>query len=225
MSMRLRLTENFLTLLKKTIFQYIGDKIRPGSVKGLMDRIFVIIEKVAFNFEKIAEYYLGFYEEMIEQELSMLNVTSNKKILVIGSGSLPVTPILIARKTKAKILCLDIDRKAVQKSVEYINKIELSNQIQIKHSDGDNYPVKDFDIIFMLYGIRKQKDMLIYLSKNMDMSSSLIYRTTTLDDKIRIDYSFGDLSEWFEIKNHIKTRSFGEVDSFLLKKKVTGPES
>ena len=45
-----------------------------------------------------------------------------------------------------------------------------------------------------------------------------------LDNKVRIDNGVGDLSEWFDVKSHIKNHSLGEVDSFLLKKKIIGPE-
>jgi len=214
------MASKIFSIFQNIIFHHIGKKIRPGSLKGFMDKTFVIFEKVAFNFEKIANFYLEIYEDMIENELSMLDLPKCKKILVIGSGSLPVTPILIAKKTDADIIGVDIDKKAIKKSLAYIKKIGLENQIKLVLANGLIYPVKDFDAIFMLYGIRQQKEMLSYLSKNMSNSTELIFRTVTDNGKIRIDYDYGDLSEWFKVVNNIKSYGLGEVDSFLLKKKI-----
>ncbi|MCJ7571830.1 MAG: 50S ribosomal protein L11 methyltransferase [Candidatus Thermoplasmatota archaeon] len=184
-----------------------------------MDISFAFFEKIAFKFEIISSIYLDIYEEMVEKELSMIKTSKEHLILVVGSGTLSATPILIARKTNAKITAIDTDEKAVKESIKYIKSLNLEDRINIIQGDGVDYCLKDFDIIFVLYGIRKQKEMIDNLSKNIKKSTEVIFRTVLKDGKAKIDDKYLDLSKYFLIKKNVQSQCFGIVDSLLLKKK------
>jgi precorrin-6B methylase 2 len=204
---------------KNIIFQHIGSKISPGSLKLFIDISFAFFEKIAYKFEKISSVYLEIYDEMVRKELNMIKINNKNNILVIGSGTLPATPILVAHKTKAKITAIDIDEKAVKKSTEYIKNLNLQDKINVRLGDGVTYPLKDFDTIFILYGIRKKREMISHLSKNVEKSTKIILRTILKDGKAKIDDTYIDLSEYFKIKDSAQSHSFGIVDSILLEKK------
>lgn len=211
--------EKCIIYLKKIVFQHIGSKIKPGSLKIFMDISFVLFEKIAFSFEKISSIYLDMYKEMVQKELNMIKNTQKDNILVIGTGTLPATPMLIYSKTKSKITAIDIDKKAVKKSSEYVRNFNLQDRIKVLQGDGVFFPLKDFDVIFVLYGIRNQKEMINNLSKNIGKSTKIILRTNFEDGKARIDDVYLDLSKFFKVKENVQSYSFGIVDSVLLEKK------
>ena len=87
----------------------------------------------------------------------------------------------------------------------------------LEHNDGLFYPIERFDAIFVVYGIKNEKEILNYLSDNMNHTSRIIFRTIlrTLNNK----KNQMDLSSIFEIKNHTQSESLGHIVSLLLCKK------
>jgi len=211
--------EKYILTFKNLIFQHIGSKLKLGSLKLVINISFVFFEKIAFKFPKISSIYLDMYEEIVEKELSMINPSKEDSILVIGSGTLPATPIIIARKTNAKITAIDIDENAVKDARKYIKNLNLEENINVENGNGVNFSLIDFDIIFMLYGMRQQKEMIDNLSKNITQSTKVILRTILKDGKAIIDDVYLDLSEYFVIDKHVQSQCFGIVDSILLEKK------
>ncbi|NUU75213.1 nicotianamine synthase family protein [Paenibacillus xylanilyticus] len=61
---------------------------------------------------EIADYFKNI-EECIEKEFGSFHVTSDSKVLLIGSGAFPMTPLLIARRTGAQVVGIDIDDEAI----------------------------------------------------------------------------------------------------------------
>lgn len=59
-----------------------------------------------------AEYFKNI-EGCIEDEFGHFRADESSKILMIGVGAFPMTPLLIARKTGAKVVGIDIDEDAV----------------------------------------------------------------------------------------------------------------
>ena len=211
--------EKCILTFKNLIFQHIGSKLKLGSLKFVINISFVFFEKIAFKFPKISSIYLDMYEEIVEKELSMINPSKEDSILVIGSGTLPATPIIIVRKTNAKITAIDIDENAVKDARKYIKNLNLEENINVVNGNGVNFSLIDFDIIFVLYGMRQQKEMIDNLSKNITQSTKVILRTILKDGKAIIDDVYLDLSEYFVIDKNVQSQCFGIVDSILLEKK------
>ena len=211
--------EKCILSFKNLIFQHIGSKLKLGSLKFFMNISFVFFEKIAFKFPKISSIYLDMYKEIVEKELSMINPSKEDLILIIGSGTLPATPIIITRTTNAKITAIDIDENAVKEARKYIKNLNLEENINVIQGNGVNFSLIDFDIIFVLYGMRQQKEMIDNISKNITQSTKVILRTILKDGKAIIDDVYLDLSEYFVIDKYVQSQCFGIVDSILLKKK------
>lgn len=94
-----KLTEKSFYILKRIFFEKFGSIFPGGSFKNVMDSLFVLFEKVSINFPLIASNYLDIYQEIVKEEIDMANISSADRILVIGSGSIPSTPIILAKKT------------------------------------------------------------------------------------------------------------------------------
>jgi D-arabinose 1-dehydrogenase-like Zn-dependent alcohol dehydrogenase len=203
---------------RKLFFEIISPKFSAIAFKDPINFLYVIFEKIAYHFEILYSYYLLLYDELIEKEIQMAKIKSDDSVLVIGSGSLPSTCILIARKTNAKIHGIDIDPKAVDKSTRFIKKLGLEKSISFELAEGINYDYNNFDVIFSLYGINDHNEILNILSKNINKNIRIVYRSVDQINEKNFDTNKA-LSDNFIIKDSINSDIIYLVKSFLLTKK------
>ncbi|NOV00613.1 class I SAM-dependent methyltransferase [Paenibacillus planticolens] len=78
---------------------------------------------------EITDYFMNI-ESCIEQEFGSSKVTSDSKVLMVGSGSFPMTPLLIAGRTGAEVVGIDIDDEAV--SLGSLVVKQLGSQFNIR---------------------------------------------------------------------------------------------
>jgi len=213
-----KITERFFSFSKQIFFEEFGTKFPAGSFKNIMDLLFVLFEKISINFPILARNYVDMYREVVLEEISMANISSTDTILVIGSGSIPSTPIILAREINAKIQAIDYDLGAVKRATAYIKNQGLTDNINIIYGDGLNYPTKNFNVIFILYGVKNQQKILEYISKNITKDTRVIYRSAKDIKSIEREDNIS-LSKLFLIKDNVKTMCFGSLESFLLTKK------
>ena len=205
----------FLLFVPHLMFKVIGPKLRPGSFKHVMDVCFIVFEKMAEHFDVAVSLYLELYEEIVEKEIALAAISDSDRVLVIGCGSLPVTPLLLAKKTKAKIDAIDCDEKAVNDGLKFLTHKNLRDEITLEYADGSGFPAGNFDVIVVLYGVRNQENVFQNLLKTMKPSARIVYRTVLDNDgKMLID-----VSSFFMMKDSVRSYSLGVLDSLLLVKK------
>jgi tRNA A58 N-methylase Trm61 len=210
--------ERLFLVLQNLIFKQIGKKIRTNALKTVMDLFFVMFEKVGCKFDIISEIYMRLYQEIVTKEITVAQISAQDHVLVIGSGSLPATPTLIVRKTHARTISIDKDCKAVKEATQYVKDHHLDDLLSIQYADGLTYPLEQFSIILVLYGVKKPAEMLRHLANSIDQNTKVLYRTIT-DSEGKIMDKTIDLSEVFYVKDHIHSEALGSFDSFLLMKK------
>ena len=214
-----RITEKFFSLFIHIFYKQIGTKFRTDAFKFFLDIFFVVLEKAGFRFDVISSNYIKLYTDLVEKEISMAKISSKDRILIMGCGSLPATSALIAMKTKADIVAIDTDQRAVQEASQYFKNLNLNGQITVEHADGLKYPVDEFDVIFVLHGVRQQKEVLIFLAENMKGKTRIIFRTVC-DEKGKPSGKSLDVSNLFSVEDCVRSEYLGSVDSLLLSKKV-----
>jgi len=210
--------EQLFFFLQNLVFKQIGGKIRTNDLKSIMDFVFILVEKIGCKFEVISEIYLKLYEDIVTKEITLAQISQKDQILVIGSGSLPVTPTLIVRNTHAQTVSIDIDPHAVKQAIHYVNSQNLEQLLKIEYADGFTYPIEQFNVIIVLYGVKHPAEMLRNLADRIDQNTKVIYRTIT-DTKGKILDKTLDLSQYFIIKEQVHTETLGSFDSFLIMKK------
>jgi len=213
-----RITEGFFSLFITICYKQIGTKFRTDVFKFFWDIFFVVLEKIGLKFDVISSNYMKLYDDIVEKEVGMAKISSKDRILVIGCGSLPATTALIAMKTKAEITTIDTDLKAVHEASYFFKNFNLEHQITVEHADGLRYPINKFNVIFVLYGVQHQKEILTYLAENMQDKTKIVFRTVC-DTQGRLSNKSIDVSRLFLVKDHVSSEYLGSVDSlFLLKK-------
>jgi hypothetical protein len=138
-----------------------------------MDYAYVIFERIAYSFEIMSSNYLKLYDELIEKEIKMANITKNSKIFVIEYGSLLATPILIGSKIHSDIVSIDFDKEAVLKAKKFVNNHDQSLKLKIEHGERLTYPIENFNLIFVSYGVKRQLKILSNISEKI--KSDILY--------------------------------------------------
>ena len=108
----------------KRILPKLGLFFDIEKLKKIVDLSYIIIERLSLAFPMVADDYLAFYEELVEGEIRLANITQADKVLNIGSGPIPATSILLDRKTGASITCIDIDKKTVEQAKKFLKMLD-----------------------------------------------------------------------------------------------------
>ncbi|WP_217558936.1 SAM-dependent methyltransferase [Paenibacillus sp. GbtcB18] len=78
------------------------------------------------------EYFRNI-ESCIEKEFGSFQVTEDSKVLLVGSGSFPMTPLYIAKQTGAEVVGIDIDREAVDLGRRVVKELGSGLKIRLEN--------------------------------------------------------------------------------------------
>jgi 2-polyprenyl-3-methyl-5-hydroxy-6-metoxy-1,4-benzoquinol methylase len=195
----------------------IGTKINPLKIKRLVDFTFILIENTIVNLDKLHDIYFDYYSDMITNEIELTEITNDKKVLHIGSGSIPVTSILITKNTGAQVVGIDKNPDSIKKGKSCISKNNYSDKIQLLNEDAESFQVNEFDIIIVSHGVKPIKKILDHISKSMKESALVIYRTSS-DPNGKISNNDKFIKEIFNIDKIVAQKKNALLISILLKK-------
>lgn len=142
-----------------------------------------------YSFLELLAVKIKFFENLLMKwrtpvflkEINMTNITSKDRVLHIGCGLFPTSPIIITEETKAKVVSIDNNKIAIKFAKKIIEKKGLSKSIKIEFGDGKNYDVKDFDVIFIAINVWPIESVLKYLSSNIKNDAQIVCRCMKKD--------------------------------------------
>nr|WP_184183137.1 methyltransferase domain-containing protein [Paenibacillus sp. JGP012] len=88
---------------------------------------------------QIADYFKNI-EECIDKEFGSFQVMPDSKVLLVGSGSFPMTPLLIARRTGAQVVGIDIDAEAITLGRGVVQTLGAELNIRLESSLLEDLP-------------------------------------------------------------------------------------
>lgn len=77
--------------------------------------------------------YFKNVESCIEKEFGSFQVTSDSTVLLIGSGSFPMTPLFIAKRTGAQVVGIDVDEEAIELGRRVIARLGSGLNIRLEN--------------------------------------------------------------------------------------------
>jgi len=131
---------------------------------------------LAYRIKLLNRLLANYRGKVISEEIKISKISPESKVLFIGCGLLPSTPIRISKETNAHVTAIEHSSKIVHIARSFINKNGLSNKIKIEIGNGINYPVEQFDVIFIATNVWPITSVLKHLSSNMKTNSRLICR-------------------------------------------------
>lgn len=204
--------------LTRFFIEKIGIKLDVHKLKRFIDLGFVIVEKILIKFKKLHPLYFDFYDEMIENEIKLADISEDDTVLHIGCGSIPVTPILLAKKSGAQVTSIDDNLLSVKQAISCVLESNASDKVQIHHQEAFHSPVDKFNVIIISQGIRPRKEFLTHVSKSMKRDARVIYRTSSSPNG-KIAQSDLFLKDIFNIDKIVAQEKNGLLLSILLFKK------
>ena len=176
--------------------------------------IFSFLELLAVKTDFFNKLLMRWRKPVFLNEIELANLSSKDKVLHIGCGIFPSGSIIIAEQTNAKITSIDNNVNAVNIARSYVHKNGLSKSIKVEYGDGVDYPVKDFDVIFIAINVWPIDSVLKHLSKNAKTNTKIICKSVN-----------NDIVNFLENENLYDTLSVDSIlenqhsQSFLLIKK------
>lgn len=79
-------------------------------------------------------YALGahYYKPVIRKEAALAQLTSRDRVLFVGGGACPFSPILLHQATGAFITIIDLDPDCCQKAEALIHKLGLADRMEVR---------------------------------------------------------------------------------------------
>jgi len=152
-------------------------KMNAFSFKKLSDHMFAIAEKIVIKMNKLLPLYVKYYEDIIDKEITMANISSSDRVLHMGCGPIPATSILIARKTGAVVTGIDRNSRSVEESRSCIHILNSNGRVLIKYAEALKFPIEKFNVIIVSQGIEPRDNILEYISQSMKDDARVIFRT------------------------------------------------
>lgn len=140
-----------------------------------------IVDKLACKINEIAKLYEKTVGKEYRRERERFSLSKAKKILHIGSGSYPISAIVLAEMDDVNITTIDDNAKAVKLANKVIKRKNLNGKIRVEQGDGTKYPLDGFDT-FIISGCSFPKvKVLKHIIKDAKPQSKIIIRDSFLD--------------------------------------------
>ncbi|MCM3184526.1 nicotianamine synthase family protein [Priestia megaterium] len=140
------------------------DKLLP-ELQHISSRCVSIMEKYRalqlINGQvEITDYFKNI-ESCIEEEFENFQITPESKVLLIGSGAFPMTPLLIAKKTRAEVVGIDIDDEAIDLGQKVLSILGDGLNVRVQNSELDQLGfIKDVTHIIFSSTVKEKYDIL-----------------------------------------------------------------
>jgi ubiquinone/menaquinone biosynthesis C-methylase UbiE len=143
-------------------------------------------------------------------EIKMASIKKNDKVLLIGCGIFPSETMLIAEQSGADVVGIDNSPQAVKIARKYVKKKGPSKNIKIEYGDGKDYPLSEFDVIFIAINVWPIDFVLKHILKDMKSDGKVMCKSLKNDIINVIE------KEKFDIVSKLENP---QTQSFLLMKK------
>ncbi|WP_413741617.1 nicotianamine synthase family protein [Sodalis sp. RH15] len=136
------------------------------------------ITNFIFNGNKnILMPYFKRYRDLVNREILHLKLKKNDKILWIGGGPFPVSPIMISKAIGCQFDCIDVSKSAVYKSQDILKKLGSCN-VLVEHHDGKNINVSSYDVIMIAVLASPIQEIIDNIQLNAKESAKVLKRVT-----------------------------------------------
>ena len=149
-----------------------------------------MIKKFTKLFEKWAVYssFLQriariYYRPMVKREIELAAISENDKVLFIGGGRLPMSSILLAEQSKARIGIVDCDKGAIEGAKHFVGKMEY--RFDFYHAKGEDIRVQDYDVIVVAKQVMSKQCVLNNLLDQVKPGTRVVCRVRKVDALIQ----------------------------------------
>ncbi len=118
------------------------------------------------------------FVRLIQAESSLSAMASSKRVLFIGSGPFPISPILFSNLVGAEVDCYDKSEEACVTSRQVIDQLGLTGRVNILNVSGENGLVNNYDAVIIALLAQPKDQILNNIWKNITDDTKVICRTS-----------------------------------------------
>lgn len=181
----------------------------------LSSLLFTLLEIFATQMNLFDSLLTKWRKPMLIREIQLLNIIPSEKVLHIGCGAFPSATISIAKEKKTKVVGIDNNYIAIKLAQSYIKKKNLFDLVTIEYGDGTNYPIQDFDIIYIAINVWPIDKVLFHLAQTMKPTTRILCKGSYQDVN-----SLLKKKEFQSLFSVSSTLEYPRIQSFLLTKNV-----
>jgi ubiquinone/menaquinone biosynthesis C-methylase UbiE len=111
----------------------------------------------------------------------MRNIITSEKVLHLDCDTFPSATTFIPKEKKTNVVGIDHNYFAMKLAQSYIKKKNLSDLITIEYGNGSNYPVQDFDIVYIAINVYPIEKVLFHLAPTMKPTARILYKGSFQD--------------------------------------------
>jgi len=191
---------------QRTTHKTILDTIAIFFIKRMANCFWEIADTLSYQNDTITRLYNKIIGKEYQKEYENCGISTHMNILHIGSGSYPLTEIILASCTNGQIVGIDRDGRAVQRGQHVIKKNNLDHRITLTHGDGLDFPVEEFDMVIVSSCSQPKVQILEHLFQKVQSKSVIIVR--------EVDIATKDILRWInahpdvELKKQIRHNPF-----------------
>jgi precorrin-6B methylase 2 len=164
------------------------DSIAIFFIKKTANCFWEVADTWSYKNDAITRIYNKTIGKEYQKEYEDCGISSHSNILHIGCGSYPLTEIVLANCTKGQIVGIDKNNKAVQRGQQVIKKNKLDKRIILKHGDGLDFPVEEFDMVIVSSCSQPKEKILQHLFQKVRPKGTIIVREVDIATKDILNY-------------------------------------
>lgn len=120
--------------------------------------------------------YAGYVEE-VRMEYFSADLKKGDKVVFLGSGPLPMTPILFYQEHGVESVGIEKNSSHAELSQDIINRLGLSDHVKIVKGDHFSLPLRQkFELLLLAYRAEPKEEIFGHLAKVLEDRAKVGYR-------------------------------------------------
>lgn len=116
-----------------------------------------------------------FYGPLLRREAKVAGLEEGSKVVVVGSGHLPLTGIHLA-KQGMRVTCIDNDPEATSSAVRYAARRSHSGELEFMTEDGIHHDYSEAEAVWVAFNVSPKEPIVRKAVEDMETGGKVIYR-------------------------------------------------
>lgn len=156
--------------------------------------------------------------EFSKKEAIASQIDKNSRVLFIGGGSIPISPIAYDKNFGCKGVIIDNDPKAIEYLKKVVKAFNLSDKFEVQEADGMSYNCNDFTHVVIAAMVTDKYNIINSLLKTMGPETKILCRSTNGLKNILYE-SLSSIPDGFKVIDTIKDPEQTFSETIILQKK------
>lgn len=165
------------TLIKRS--QSIFCRFESMLEKSFAQYIFTTDCDIVNSRDNITQNYLQRYRTLARREIDLASISSEDRVLFIGSGPLPITAIEYVGQVGCSVECVEHIPEACSISSKVIDRLGLGEHLRVHCGKGQEFDVSSYSVILVAVLAEPKGEILSRIDHYADSNCKLLCRTTT----------------------------------------------